>query len=84
MKANGDLVEVWRDCPNKEVAVIIHLEGSADQHVSAVEARGMSVVRTFRLTNTMAAKGAAGRVLDLLDEPWVRRIELDREVRAFR
>lgn len=84
MKVNTDLVEAWRERPCDEVAVIIHVEGSADQHLGAIEAHGISVVRAFRLTNTVAAKGAAGSVLNLLDEPWVQMVELDQQITAFR
>ena len=84
MKAKPGLVEAWRDHPESEVSVILHVDGSADQYVGAVEARGLNVVRTFRLTNTIAARGAAGRLLSLLDEPWVQMVELDQTITAFR
>jgi hypothetical protein len=84
LKANEDLIEAWRDRPNKEIAVIIHVDGPADQHVDVVEAHGISVVRAFRLTNTIAARGAAGQVLRLLDEPWVQMVEMDQTVTTFR
>jgi hypothetical protein len=80
MKASPDLIQVWQADPQAEVAVIVHVEGDPGQYVAAVEQGTLSVVRTFRLTRTIAASGTARSVLELLDQSWVTKIELDQEI----
>jgi len=50
------------------------------QYIPAIEAYDLSVVRAFRLTNTLAVRGPAFRLLQLIDEPWVSKIESDRRI----
>ncbi len=80
VKANADLIEVWRAAPQAEVAVIVHVDGPAEQRREDVVESGLAVERVFRLTNTIAARGLACHVLDLLESSWVRRIELDAQI----
>ncbi len=80
MKVSPDLIQVWQADPQAQVAVIVHVEGDPAQYVEAVKEHGISVVRTFRLTNTVAGRGPAGRVLELLQAPWVTKVEPDRRI----
>jgi hypothetical protein len=80
VKAGPDLVQAWQENPQAQVAVIVHIEGDPGAYVAAIEQRGLSVVRTFRLTHTIAARGSARGVLDLLDQPWVTKVELDQKI----
>ncbi len=80
MKASPDLLRVWREQSQAKAAVIVHVDGDPTQYVTAIEQLGVSVVRTFRLTNTIAARGLARDVLSLLDQPWVIRIEADQTI----
>ena len=80
MKASVALVKTWRADPQAKVSVIVHTEGVAEQHGETVARLGMTVGRVFRLTNTIAARGLACQVLDLLEQPWVRKIELDQQI----
>ena len=80
MKAATELLGAWRDAPETCVSVIVHVSGPPGQHVDALAARGISVGRVFRLTSTVAASGPAARMLDLLQEPWVHKIEPDRQI----
>lgn len=83
MKANADLIEAWRANPQAEVDVIVHVDKPAVEHEKQLVDLGMQVGRVFRLTSTIAARGLARDVLDLLQEPWVQRIELDAEIRTM-
>lgn len=83
MKASPELVQAWQSDPQAQVAVIVHVAGDARQYVEAVNELGMSGVRAFRLTNTIAARGPARCVLDLLAQPWVERIEPDQKITAI-
>ena len=80
MKAGPELVERWRRNPHSKVTVIVHVRDAPAQHVEALRELGLSVTRTFRLTKTMAAQGLASDVLDLLDMPWVEKVELDQTI----
>ena len=80
MKVSSDLVQALREQLQAQVAVIVHVDGDPTQYGTALEQLGMSVVRTFRLTNTVAARGLARDVLALFDQPWVTRVELDQTI----
>jgi hypothetical protein len=80
VKASLDLIQVWQADPQAQAAVIVHVDGDPGQHVAAVERHALSVVRTFRLTHTIAARGPACGVLELLDQSWVTKVELDQKI----
>ena len=80
MKASPDLIQLWQADPQAQVAVIVHVDGDPGKYVAAVEQRTLSVARTFRLTHTIAASGRACGVLELLDQSWVTKVELDQEI----
>ena len=83
MKANPEWVAKWSQDPQARVAVIVHVHGDPQQHVEAVSEGGLSVTRTFRLTNTIAAAGPAHCALTLLDAPWVHKVEPDQRITAM-
>jgi hypothetical protein len=80
VKASPDLIQAWQADPQAQVAVIVHLEDDPAQHVAAFEQHGLSVARTFRLTHTVAASGPARAVIELLDQSWVSKVELDQKI----
>ena len=80
MKASADLIDAWRAEPEAEVAVIVHVDGPADQYKEALSDLGLAVERVFRLTSTISGRGLACQVLDMLETPWIRRVELDRQI----
>lgn len=82
MKVSPSLVEEWQQNPERPVAAVVHTRGEPNVHVSAVEELGLSVVRTFRLTHTMAVRGPARSMLSLLDQSWVDKVELDQTIRT--
>ena len=71
LKAGTDLIEAWKANPQAEAAVIVHVEGSPAQYTAG---------RVFRLTRTVSARGLAHSVLELLQEPWVQKVELDQTI----
>ena len=80
MKADTDLIEAWKANPQAEVAVIVHIDGAPEEYRTALTDLGMQVGRVFRLTRTVSAHGLARSVLDLLQEPWVQKVELDQKI----
>ena len=84
MKVDPELEQIWQLAPHADAAVIVHVQGEPAQYTSAIEALELSVVRVFRLTNTLAVCGAAFRVLQLVDRSWVYKIESDRQITTQR
>ena len=80
MKIAADLLGACESDPEAQLSVIVHVSGPPAQYVDALTAHGVSVERVFRLTSTVAARGPARRVLDLLEEPWVDKIEHDQQI----
>jgi hypothetical protein len=77
MKASPDLLRVLQGQLQAKVAVIVHVDGDSAQYATMLEQLGMSVVRIFRLTNTVAVRGLAQDVVSLLDQSWVSKVEPD-------
>ena len=61
MKVQPELEQSLRRAPQADVAVIVHVQGDPTQYTPVIEAIGLEVVRAFRLTNTLAVRGAALR-----------------------
>ena len=80
MKATAEFLDAWKDDPEAQISVIVHVSDPPGQYVDALTAHGVSVVRVFRLTSTVAASGSARCVLGLLEEPWVDKIEPDQRI----
>lgn len=80
MKADRKLVEGWRANPQKEAAVVIHVDGSAEAYRDAVADLGMTIRHVFKLTNTIAAYGRAQHALELIEKPWVKKVETDQQI----
>jgi len=70
--------------PQATVVAIVRTEGAAEAHRVAVEGRGLTVRRVFRLLPGLAVEGKVAAVLDLADHPWVKSVSLDREVHVMR
>ena len=83
MKVSPELKEVLQRDPQAEIAVIVHVDDDPTQYVSALEAVGLSVTRAFRLTNTLAVRGSAGRISNLAEESWVTKVEVDQRMTAM-
>lgn len=84
MKIAPDLEHTLKRAPQTDAAVIVHVHGDPTQYIGSMESLGLSVARTFRLTNTLAVHGAASCVLELADQPWVIKIESDRQITTQR
>ena len=83
MKADSGLVQHLASMPDAEFQVLVRVADRAALYQTAVSEHGLTVERVFRLTRTIAARGSGERVLELLGESWVERVELDREVKAM-
>ena len=84
MKLEPELEQILNRAPQANVAVIVHVQGDPTSYTGSIEAFGLFVTRAFRLTNTLAVHGAASGVLQLAGQPWVVKIESDRQITTQR
>lgn len=69
--------------PEAEVALIVRVSGDLDRRAEALARRGLTVSRRLRLIAALALRTTGAQALALAAEPWVLRVEVDREVRAL-
>ncbi len=69
--------------PIARVRVIVRTRGDPRKFVGQVIGHGLTVRHTYSLIRAVAAEGLASVVLRLAEEPWVEKIEPDREVRTM-
>jgi len=69
--------------PIARVRVIVRTREDPRQMAEEVVKRGLVVTHTYSLIRAIAAEGLASAVLQLAAEPWVEKIEPDREVRTM-
>ncbi|MBN1935774.1 MAG: hypothetical protein JW934_13985 [Anaerolineae bacterium] len=84
MKAKPEWIEQWQAAPQETIAVIIHVDGDPRDYVPHLKSEGLSVTRAFRLTQTIAVTGSAQHFLDLLQSPWIVKIEPDQAITTMR
>ena len=84
MKVDPELEQTLKRAPQENVAVVVHVQGDPAQHVGSIESLGLSVSRVFRLTNTLAVRGAASGVSQLATQVWVIKIESDQQITTQR
>ncbi len=65
------------------VDLIIRTTGAPDAHVTACEARGMTVRHVYKLLPGLAVSAPASAAMALADEDWVARIEADGPVHTM-
>jgi hypothetical protein len=73
----------WAENPGEEVDLIIHFSGDAGEASAALARLGVQVKRRFVLTRSLSIHCQAQHALQLLSEPWVTRLQLDRPVKAL-
>lgn len=83
MKANEALVRRLKSLPEREFDLLLRVSPDAEDAAAKVANRGVQVRRRFRLTHALAVRASGQAALRLLQEPWVVRVEEDRDVRAL-
>jgi hypothetical protein len=76
--------KTWQNNPNEPVDLIVRVSGDMDQFGATLEQRGVVVKRRFRLTHSLGIRCSGQVALQLLKEPRITHIELDRPVKALR
>ena len=75
--------QAWSANPREWVDLIIHVSGDVAERAATLEARGCKVTRTFRLTRTLGIRCTGKMALEILEQPWVSKVEPDSPVRAL-
>ncbi len=81
-KVDPQLRKAWRENPDDRFDLIVHVEGDVQERSAALKARGASIKRTLRLTNTIAIRCDGKCATGLTRLSWVTRTEADGPVRA--
>nr|MBC7244690.1 hypothetical protein [Chloroflexota bacterium] len=68
--------------PKDTVRLIVHVTGDIAQARTRLSELNVPVLRSFRLINAVAISCTAEMALALMQEPWVEKIEEDRQVFA--
>lgn len=66
----------------QEVRVIVHVRGDMVQASARLRDQGCEVMRSFQLIRAVAVRCTGAKALSLAKEPWVQKIEEDRQVSA--
>lgn len=82
-KINSEFRAELEANPITRVSVIVRTTGDPRDVADQVMGHGLAVRHTYSLIRALAAEGLASSVLQLAEEPWVERIEPDREVRTM-
>jgi hypothetical protein len=82
-KIKQDFLRRLQEDPQRSVNVIVTITSDPMAQMAQVEAKGLTVTRTFSLTPMLAATGPAEAVMELAIEPWVVRIEPDEAVHTL-
>jgi hypothetical protein len=69
--------------PIRRFDVIIRMDGDPRRFAENIIQHGFLIRYTYSLIKAVAANGLGASVLELANEPWVVKIEPDREVRAM-
>ncbi|MDQ4077303.1 MAG: hypothetical protein M3220_13775 [Chloroflexota bacterium] len=72
-----------REAPREVYQVIVRTDGETGEVAEICRSRGMVVHRMFNLLPGLSVTAKGEALLELADNPHVKRIEADREVRAF-
>lgn len=80
---DSQLRRALRAAPGEQVDLIIRLEETPPDLLTALESRGVVVRRRFRLSKSVSVRCSGEAALALASEPWVKRIESDQPMRAL-
>jgi hypothetical protein len=82
-KIDPELERQLKAAPDQTVDLIVRTDGDPTPHLNWLASAGIQVKQQFRLSPGVAISGSGAAALKLLDQDWVKRIELDRPVTAM-
>jgi hypothetical protein len=82
-KIDSELEDQLKAMPNRMVDLIVRTHGDVTPHLEWLASAGMRVKQQFKLSPGVAITGAGADALKLLDQEWVKRVELDQPVKTM-
>ncbi len=82
-KISAELEQQLKAAPEQQVNLIVQTLGDATPHLAWLASAGLEVKRQYKLSPGVAVFGWGADALKLLDQAWVKQIELDTPVRAI-
>ena len=82
-KLDPELRDSLRAAGDAPIDLIIRTEGKPGQYAATLATSGVTIRHTFNLLPGLAVTVPASAILALANEPWIVRIEPDREVRTM-
>jgi hypothetical protein len=79
-KIEPELEQQLKAKPDQTVDLIVRTNGDPTPRLDWLTSTGIQVKQQFRLSPGIAVRCSGAAALKLLDQDWVRRIELDRPV----
>jgi len=78
-----ELEQQLKTNPNQTVNLIVRTYGDAAPHLEWLAATGLQVTQQFRLSPGVAVTGTGTDALKLLQQAWVKTVELDAPVHTM-
>lgn len=82
-KIKSELEEQLKSMPNRMVDLIVRTQGDVTSHLDWLAVEGIEVRFQYRLPPGVAVTCAGADALKLLNQDWVKSIELDAPVHAM-
>ena len=79
-KINAELQEQIKSLSSKTFDLIVRTDGDAGPYVDWCREEGIEVKQQFRLSPGLAVTCSGEAALKLLDQAWVKSVELDKSV----
>jgi hypothetical protein len=83
-KIDPALLGLTRKNPSSEVRIIVGLlERPTNEQIEVLKGDGMNVTHVYKIINAVAGTAPAGKIERIAGHPWVKKVWLDRTVRAL-
>ena len=83
-KIDPALLGLIRKNPSSEVRIIVELlERPTNEQIEVLKGDGMNVTHVYKIINAVAGRAPAGKIERIAGHPWVKKVWLDRTVRAL-
>ncbi|MCB0211027.1 MAG: hypothetical protein KDJ52_16935 [Anaerolineae bacterium] len=79
-KINAELQEQIKSLSSKRFDLIVRTDGDATAYAAWCQEEGIEVKQQFRLSPGLAVTCSGEAALKLLDQAWVKSVELDKSV----
>ncbi len=82
-KMQVGLEQQLKSTPQQSVNLIVRIHGDATPYLDWLASAGLQVKQQFKLSPGVAVSGLGANALKLLDQDWVKSIELDAPVSSI-